>query len=139
MSMTNYQYPVPAADPDSSGFWDGAKMHELRIQRCMSCQRFRHPPRRSCPNCHSEATEWVTMSGRGKVYSSIEVYQPVLRMWQSDVPYNIVEIELEDAPGIIITGNVVESDKEYVPVGTLVQVVFDDVTSEITLPRWQKR
>src|SRR5206468_3591364 len=110
-----------------------------RIQQCSSCGEFRHPPRKPCGNCHSEDSRWVAMSGAGKVYGSIQVFQPVLAAWQKDIPYNIVEVELDDAPGVVITGNVTGVGEEYVEVGTPVEVVFDDATSEVTLPRWRKR
>ena len=135
--MAEYKYPVPGPDVDSAGFWEGAKEHELRIQQCSSCGRFRHPPRKVCAHCHSEDSLWVAVGGRGKVVSSIQVFQPVLSAWREDIPYNVVEVELEDAPGITITGNVPEAGGEFVHVGTRVEVFFDDVTSEVTLPRWR--
>lgn len=137
--MPDYSYPVPAPDVDTAGFWEGAKKHELRIQQCASCKRFRHPSRKSCADCHSEESQWVKVSGKGKIFSSIQVFQPVLPMWREDVPYNIVEVELEDAPGIVVTGNVPEMKEEYVEVGMPVEVFFEDVTGEVTLPRWRKR
>ena len=138
-SVSDYKYPLPMPDVDSAGFWDGTKQHELRIQQCSACKRYRHPPRKACPSCHSEESQWVPLSGKGKIYGWIEVFQPVLPMWRENIPYNIVEVELDDAPGVIITGNVPEAGENQLTVGMPVEVFFDDVTSDVTMPRWRTR
>ena len=135
--MAEYPYPLPLPDQESEGFWEGAKQHELRVQRCSSCQAFRHPPRRHCPSCHSEESEWVRTNGRGRIYGWVEIFQSVLPAWAEDVPYNVVEVELDDAPGVVVTGNVADVGEDGVTVGMPVEVIFDDVSEEISIPRWR--
>ncbi len=109
----------------------------FRVQRCRSCQAFRHPPRRHRPSCHSEESEWVRTSGRGRIYGWVEIFQSVLPAWAEDVPYNVVEVELDDAPNIVVTGNVPDAGEDGVTVGMPVEVIFDDVSEEISIPRWR--
>jgi hypothetical protein len=45
----------------------------------------------------------------------------------------------EEAPHIRIYGNVINIDNEDIRVGMPVAIVFDDVTPENTIPRWQPR
>ena len=33
----DYVKPIPEPGPDSRGFWEGCRAHELRILRCRRC------------------------------------------------------------------------------------------------------
>ena len=48
------------------------------------------------------------------------------------VPYNVVVIELKDGP--FFHSNVVGCSNDEIHIGMTVQVVFDDVSDEVTLP-----
>jgi hypothetical protein len=52
-----------------------------------------------------------------------------------DVPYVLAIIELDE--GWRMTSNVINIDPKDVTVGMRVEVVFDDVTPEFTLPKFQ--
>jgi uncharacterized protein len=41
---------LPPPPIDSAFFWEGVEQDELRIQRCSSCGKLRHPPRPMCPD-----------------------------------------------------------------------------------------
>lgn len=131
-----YKYLVPAPDQETKPYWDAAKQHELRVQQCSNCKTFRHPPTKMCSNCYSEESQWVKVSGKGKLYSFINIHQPVLFQWRDDVPYNVVQVQLDEDPGIIVVGNVPGVAYTDLKVGAPVKVIFDDVTDEITMPRW---
>ena len=52
--MTRPLEGIPLSDLESlpdyeRGFWEGTRSHELRIQRCSDCKRYRHPPPRCVP------------------------------------------------------------------------------------------
>src|SRR5215212_8460567 len=61
--------PLPRPDALSQPYWDAARKHELRIQRCRACREYRHPPREQCLACGSAETEWAQVSGRGTIYT----------------------------------------------------------------------
>ena len=59
--------------------------------------------------------------------------------WREVAPYNVVQMYIEEAPNVIITGNAIDIDNSELKVGLPLEVVFDQVTPEDTLPRWRLR
>ena len=135
--MAPYEKPLPQPDEDTKGFWEGCRQHQLVIQKCQECNALRHPPRRMCPRCHSRDLTWEKVSGRGTLYSFIVIHQPVLSSFHSDAPYNVVQVALEEQADVILTGNVVGCSNDELRVGMGLEVVFDDVTEDTTIPRWR--
>lgn len=125
--------PIPAPDRDSQPFWDAAREHRLVIQRCSECRRLRHPPQPSCPACGSLESDWQEASGRGTVYSFVIQRHPTHPFFV-DVTYNVALIEL--AEGTRLVSNVVAVELDELRIGMEVEVVFDDVDPEATLPRF---
>ncbi|MEE8419806.1 MAG: Zn-ribbon domain-containing OB-fold protein [Dehalococcoidales bacterium] len=133
--MPEYNKPLPFVYPETQPYWEGTKRHELLIQRCKDCGTFQFYPRGMCVSCLSDNTEWVQASGKAKVYSFTIAHRPARPAFADDVPYNIAIIELDE--GVRMTSNIVECDNEDIKVDMPVEVVFDDVTPEITLPRFK--
>ena len=132
---TQYQKPVPETTDENRPFWEGCQQGELRLQRCSNCSHFRHLSP-ACPNCLRSDHQWVAASGRGTVYSWIVVHQRYNLAFADDLPYNVTIVELEEGPRMI--ANLVDVENEDIELGTPVEVVFDDVTDEITLPRFKR-
>ena len=130
-----YRKPLPRIDEESRGYWEALARHELYLQRCRACGTFRFYPRALCPACLSDATEWVRASGRGTVYSFTVTYQNQAPGFREEVPYVLAIVEL--AEGVRLMTNVVGSSPETVRIGLPVEVVFEDVTPEITLPKFR--
>ena len=132
----DYMKPLPAPDADSAPFWEACRRHELRLQRCRDCGRFRFPPHPLCPHCRSDRSEWVKSAGRGRVYSWIVVVHPVPGdVYRADVPYVVALVELTE--GVRIASNIVGCDPHAVTADMPVEVIFDDVTDAVTLPRFR--
>lgn len=55
--------------------------------------------------------------------------------FQDDIPYNVVQVELAEGPRL--TANVVEVENEQLRIGMPVEIVYDEVTPEITMPRFR--
>ena len=53
------------------------------------------------------------------------------------MPYNVAMIQLEEGPRMY--SNIVGTPNDQVKVGELVQVTFDPVTSDVTIPRFRLR
>jgi len=134
--MLRYDKPLPEITPESKGFWEGCRRHELLIQKCRVCGALRHYPRAMCPNCGSWEIEWVKVSGRGKVYSWMVTHRTFHHGFAGDVPYASVIVELEE--GVRLMTEVVDVKSEELYIGMPVEVVFEDVTPEITLPKFKK-
>lgn len=133
--MKEYRKPLPQPTPWSKPFWDGCKRHEFLIQRCKDCQRPIFFPKLFCPYCLSPNPEWVKASGRGKVYTYTVVYSYGPTEFSEDTPYIIGVIDLEE--GVRMMSNIVECPPEKVRCDMEVEVVFDDVTEETTLPKFR--
>lgn len=136
--MGEYVRPLPEPDPDSAPFWEGCRAHRLLLQRCRDCGAWRFPPGRWCAGCRSPRSAWHDASGRGRVYSWIVVTHPVPReVYAAEVPYVVALIELEE--GVRMPTNLVGCDPHAVAAAMPVEVVFDDVTPEVTLPKFRPR
>jgi uncharacterized OB-fold protein len=130
-----YPKPLPEPSPITRPFWDAARAHRLELQRCADCSRFLFYPRPLCPHCGGTRLEWRRASGRGTLYSYTVARRAPVPMFESDVPYVIAIVELEEGPHL--TSNVVGIAPEALRVGMPLEAVFDDVTETVTLVRFQ--
>ena len=130
-----YSKPLPKPTPETQPFWDGCKAHELRIQRCSGCGALRYWGQPMCSRCNSLESEAVKASGRGRIWSYTTTYHGFSRAWKEAVPYTVVVVELDEGPRM--TSNLVEADPAEIKVGLPVEVVWDDVTAEVTLPKFR--
>jgi len=71
------------------------------------------------------------------VFSWTTVQQPMLPPFASFVPYSAVVIELEE--GVRMVSWLVNVKPEQLVLDLPVEVVFDDVAPEVTLPKFRKR
>ena len=134
--MTEYRKPLPRPDQDSRPYWESCQAHQMALQQCADCGQFRFPPRLVCPHCLSEAATWTPVGGGGRVYVSLVMYRPPTPAWEGDVPYNLSMVELDE--GVRLWSNVVGCDPETIQIGDRVQLQYDDVTPEYTLPRFRR-
>jgi len=77
----------------------------------------------------------VRLSGRGTIYSYGIYYQLWHQGFKDDIPYNVALIQLAEGPQLI--SQVVGCKNEELDCGLEVEVVFDDVMPEITLPKFR--
>ncbi len=137
MSEATRLRALPLPDEDSRPFWEGCRRHELLMQRCAACSAFRFTPRPLCPKCRATACEWQPVSGRGSIVSRIVVHAPVLPCFADRVPYAVVLVELEEDPALRLVGNVLDAAPHEVEIGRRVEVAFEKLTEEISLPQWR--
>ena len=132
---TQYQKPTPEINDENRAFWEGCRQGELRVQKCSNCGHIRHLSP-ACPQCLKAEHEWIAASGRGTVYSWIVVHQRYNRAFEEDLPYNVTIVELDEGPRMVTS--LVDVENQDIKAGTLVEVVFDRVTEEITLPKFKR-
>lgn len=135
--MDSHAKPLPVPDLDSEAYWQGCKRHELLIQRCQDCGTFRFPPSPLCCRCNSRNTEWTPVSGKGTIYSWVVVHHPVYPVFAAEVPYAVVLVALDEDPQVRIPGNILDCPLGEIRGGMAVEVVFEDVTEEVALPKWR--
>lgn len=135
--MDDQTKPLPRITPDDQAFWDGTRQHKLLLPTCSHCRRASWPPGPVCPHCFSDALTWTEASGHGTVSSWVVVHKAWLPAFAADIPYNAVQVQLEE--GVCLTGSLVGAGNDALRVGLPVQAVFDDVTPEVTLVRFEPR
>ncbi|MET9845720.1 Zn-ribbon domain-containing OB-fold protein [Streptomyces ossamyceticus] len=131
---------TPVVDIDGAPFWEYAARGELRVQTCADCGEPRFPPRPCCPHCRSFAHEWRPLSGRGRIWSYVLPHPPLLPDYAEQAPYNVILVELANAPRIRLVGNLVSEagarldsvPADRIRIGARVQAVF----TPQGLPQW---
>jgi hypothetical protein len=122
--------PRPGVSHDTRFFWEGLERGELRIQRCAGCGALRHPPVARCPACGSLDFGFRVASGRGQVYSFVEVHHPQVPAF--DYPLLVALVELEEGTRLVANLACVEPDEARI--GMPVEVVFEKADPELVLP-----
>ncbi len=138
MSVFPAEMPVPLVEPLTEPYWAAAREGRLVIQRCTDCGTHRHLPHVLCPACGSTACDWEVSGGRGAVFTYTVVTHPVHAAVVDVVPYAVVVVELDDCGNVLVPSNVVDCPPDEVHVGMAVEVVFDAVTDEVTIPRFRR-
>jgi uncharacterized OB-fold protein len=127
--------PLPRITPDTQPFWDALRERRLVLPYCRDCGQPHLPPGPVCPLCFSDRLEWRTASGRGRISTWTVVHKAWFPAFAGDVPYNVVQVELDEGPRL--TASVVGFPNDRLAVGLRVVVDFDDVAAGITLPRFR--
>lgn len=137
--MADYTKPLPTPDPVTQPFWDSLKEHAVKLQRCGGCSQFVFYPRPICPSCMSDDLAWTSVSGRGVVHAFAIPHRHSNPAFGSTAPYVVALVELEE--GARLMSNLVDVDPtpEAVTVGMAVEIVYDDVTDSVTLPKFRPR
>ena len=133
--MSKYKKPLPIVNEDTRPYWEYCKQHELRMQKCNGCGHIRFPVSILCPNCHAMDSVWTKLSGKGKVYSYIVYRIPYHESYKDDIPYTVAIIQLDEGPRM--ESNLIVTNPEDIRIDMPVQVFFDDVTDEFSLPKFK--
>lgn len=138
MEQTNAAYtkPLPLLRGRTKEFYDYCKQHELRFQRCTPCGKWRHVPRDLCAACGSWEWAWAKSSGRGRVFTWTVVRRPMHPAFKDDGPYAPVVIQLDE--GVRLVSWLVDCAPDDIRKGMPVEVVFDAVTPEVTVPKFRR-
>ena len=127
--------PIPKIEPAMAPFFAAAKERRLVVQRCAGCGALRFPARELCSACLATEAEWIPVSGRGEIFSFNVMHQVYHPAFAADVPYVGAVVELTEGPKL--TTSLVDCTPERVRIGAPAEVVFDDLSDEVTLPRFR--
>jgi uncharacterized OB-fold protein len=127
--------PLPVISDFNRPFWEGARRHEYRLQRCNGCGKLWAPHGPVCPHCFSEDYSWEKLSGRGKIQSWVVFHKLYHPAFAKDLPYNVAFIELDEGPRVI--ANIVGTPNDKLHIGMKVEVVFEDVNEAISIPKFR--
>jgi hypothetical protein len=132
-------WALPALDAHTRPFFTAGV---LTLQQCRECEHVQHPPEDACEACQSFALGSFASAGEGRVESVALVTHAVHPALADRVPYAIVLVSVDDAPGILVAGNVAGTEPDAVRIGDRVRVVFvqakDPRTGdELLIPHWE--
>ena len=129
--------PLPAIDDLSRPFWEAAQKQQLVVQRCRECRYFNHPPRTVCDACQSQQLAFEPVSGKGLIYSFSVMHQKNIAGFEDQIPYLNIIVELDEQPRLFMVADLPGADRDKVKIGGRVEVYFEKVNEEISLPRFR--
>ena len=132
--MSDVRKQLPIVTSSDRPFWEGAKRHELMAYKCSSCGAIYYPAI-DCVSCDRPRMEWTRVSGKGTVHTFVIYHKVYHAGWKDDVPYNVAWIKLDEGP--LLLSNIVGCRNEQIFIGMRVEVVFADVTEDVTLHRFK--
>ncbi len=128
------QKPLPQITPLDREYWEHAREHRLHIQRCKQCRTYRFPASPVCAECASPEWEYAPVSGRGEIVSWVVFHRSYFPSFDADIPYNVAGVKLDE--GVMLMSNIL-APNDTLRHGMRVEVVFDDVTPEISIPKFR--
>jgi uncharacterized OB-fold protein len=131
-----YNKPLPQATPETQPFWDSLKRHQMQLQRCGDCNDFYFYPRPFCPKCSSRNVAWEDVSGRATLETYVINHRAAPR-FEEDAPYVIAVVTLVEGPRMMTNIVGVEPEPANLPPDLPLEIVYDDVTDEVTLPKFR--
>lgn len=129
----NFPRPIPSFDAQE--YWEGCKRGELWMQRHKESGQW-YPPNLFGP-CQVLGREWVRVSGRGKVYSYTLITHPVHPAARDRVPYNVIQVQLDEDPELIMVSSLEDIENEDITIGIPVEVVFTEHEPDVYLPKFR--
>jgi hypothetical protein len=127
--------PLPILQPWNRPYFKAGLSGSMALQRCLVCGRLIYYPRPACPYCLSSEYEWTEMQGTGKVYTYAVVWRPQHEFFNDVVPIVLATIELVEGP--LVVSSIVNCAPEFVQIGMPVRVVFERVSDDIALPKFE--
>ncbi|MEE8386320.1 MAG: Zn-ribbon domain-containing OB-fold protein [Dehalococcoidia bacterium] len=135
MTAAEYLKPQPRVSHDTAPYWEALREHKLSLPKCNKCAKLAFPPRPFCPFCFEADQTWTEMSGKGTVHTFSVVYQNRSPGFADEVPYVVGYVTLDEGPQMM--SNITGIDPTEVRIGQKVELYFDDVTPDLTLPKFK--
>jgi hypothetical protein len=127
--------PLPhPMTPEARPFWEGLREQRLMLPACQDCGRPHFYPRVVCPFCHSRRIRWVQASGRGRLHTFAIAHQVISKTFRKTPPVVLAMVELEEGPRLLTNLVEVEADPAHIRCEMPVEVVYERLTEEVTLP-----
>jgi uncharacterized OB-fold protein len=131
-------FPGVRIDHDNAAHYRGLLEQRLLVNRCDHCAAWHHPPRSVCPRCWSRSVTPDEVSGNGAV-----ALLTILRQGppQPGVDYGpghaLVAVELDEQPGLRVSGTVVGTPAAQLSVGDRVQMVWRQIPGRNPRPDFE--
>jgi uncharacterized protein len=128
--------PLPAPDEASEEYWAAAARGELALPCCSRCRRACFPPTPVCPNCATTEPryDYAPVDGSGVVKSWTVVRDAFLPGFGSEVPYVLVDVQLDSEPGIRMIGRLLDGPEVDLQIDRRVQLAFEWPADGVAIP-----
>ncbi|MEW6264070.1 MAG: Zn-ribbon domain-containing OB-fold protein [Thermodesulfobacteriota bacterium] len=133
--MGEYKKPLPLITALSKVFYDACRENKLLYQRCADCGEIVFYPKALCSNCLGRNLTWRESKGRGRIHTFTVTYDFAPPEFAGSTPYALAIVKMEE--GFRLMSNIVDCDFDRIVCEMPVEVVFDPVTPEITLPKFR--
>ena len=128
--------PLPLADDASARFWEAAREGRLELQRCRGCAKWNHAPSLACPSCGSFDLGYEQASGKGTLFSWTVIKEAPAPGFRGKVPLIVAIVELAEQPHLLMVANLPGLEEADLKLGMPLQVTFEQVCDECTLPQF---
>ncbi|MBM0205696.1 OB-fold domain-containing protein [Micromonospora sp. STR1s_5] len=120
-------------------FFAALRAGKLAFPRCSDCHRFHWYPMKMCPHCRSAELVWTPMTGHGRLFSWTVVRHPFDSAQGPAPPFVVGLVEFEEAPGVRLVTNVVDSEASELAIGVDLEPVLDQAIHSETVQFRKKR
>ena len=115
---------LPPRTRESAPFFDALAEGHLILQRCLGCERLRHPIAPVCPYCTATAFEWHHCTGAGTVHSWVRYRRGYLPEFEPLMPYDVLCVSLDEGPRVF--GRLLHGEGDGAPeIGMAVQALVE--------------
>lgn len=132
--------PQPESDGLSAPYWEGLRDERILVQWCDACQKWQWGPEWICHQCLGFDLTWTEIEGVGRIFTWQRSHHPVHPALREATPYITVLVELPDASGIRMIGNLLGDPMQEVRVGAAVHAEFEhhnESDPAYTLLQWR--
>ena len=132
--------PAPAPDGLDAPYWDSAREERLVVQRCRGCDAWQWGPEWICHRCLGFDLGFDAVEPAGRIYAYERVWHPVHPALAEQGPYVVVLVELPQADGVRMIGNLLGAPQQPVRVGAPVSAAFEhhpDEDPAFSLVQWR--
>jgi len=88
-------------------------------------------------NCISTDLTFEPVPGTGTIYAYTIMYHAGDRRFAAAIPYASIIVELDAAKGALLASNLLDAPYTEAKVGRRVEVVFQQLNDDITLPQFR--
>ncbi len=132
-----YNKPIPVPQGESDEYWNKAKEGELWLRNCNSCGNPYFYPRDISPCCFSKDTSWIKASGKASLYTYAIVHRAPHPGFAQDAPFVVAIVDLEEGPRMPTNIVIDDPTPENLQIGMPLEVIFEDISEKIALPKFK--
>lgn len=136
MTQVPTDRPRPVPDETSAAYWEAAAQGHLSLPQCTHCRHFCFPPAPVCPTCGATRPDYayLPVAGSGVVRSWTVVRDPFLPGFATEVPYVLVDVELDCQTDLRVIGRLLDGPGARLGSGQRVVTAFEAIAEEVSVP-----